>query len=574
MKHINKMVGAGVLALALTVTGCSAGGGGGNNATVDNSKGAAETAALPTTAWTVADYAAVKDGGTLTLAVDQLPDNWNTLQVDGNVKAGGQIMDPTLGGPVRTTVDGGWEVNPDYATDVKLLSEDPQVVEVKLNPKAVWEDGTPITYKDYAATFKANDGSNKDYQIVGDNVFKDVESVTKEDTDFNFKITFKNKNADWSSILGSSTAGTATAAVLPEAIASDVKAFNEGYKSKPLPSSGPYKVSNVDTAGQVITLTPNDKWWGQKPKLEKIIMKVVSRDGLAQAYANKELDAFSIGTNKNNYDTAKKRTDGTVQQSGGLTWNHVTMNGSKGALADVKVRQAVARAIDRDTISASRLSPIGAPVASQNSYIFMPGQKGFEDNATSVIGYDTAKSEELLKEAGYTKAADGTQEKDGAKLELTYTLDANNPVSEQIFKQIQANLKVVGITLKNNTVPEDKFFSDYVLKSNFELTGFAWSGTPYPIAPTESIFYPADAGQNFTGITDEKLGDMYAAANAELDPEKRLTLANDIDKAIFAYTPVIPLTPTPNTYGVTNGLVNYGAAQFQSIDWTTVGFKS
>lgn len=574
MKHINKMVGAGVLALALTVTGCSAGGGGGNNATVDNSKGAAETAALPTTAWTVADYAAVKDGGTLTLAVDQLPDNWNTLQVDGNVKAGGQIMDPTLGGPVRTTVDGGWEVNPDYATDVKLLSEDPQVIEVKLNPKAVWEDGTPITYKDYAATFKANDGSNKDYQIVGDNVFKDVESVTKEDTDFNFKINFKNKNADWSSILGSSTAGTATAAVLPEAIASDVKAFNEGYKSKPLPSSGPYKVSNVDTAGQVITLTPNDKWWGQKPKLEKIIMKVVSRDGLAQAYANKELDAFSIGTNKNNYDTAKKRADGTVQQSGGLTWNHVTMNGSKGALADVKVRQAVARAIDRDTISASRLSPIGAPVASQNSYIFMPGQKGFEDNATSVIGYDTAKSEELLKEAGYTKAADGTQEKDGAKLELTYTLDANNPVSEQIFKQIQANLKVVGITLKNNTVPEDKFFSDYVLKSNFELTGFAWSGTPYPIAPTESIFYPADAGQNFTGITDEKLGDMYAAANAELDPEKRLALANEIDKTIFAYTPVIPLTPTPNTYGVTNGLVNYGAAQFQSIDWTTVGFKS
>src|SRR5690606_25594195 len=114
-----------------------------------------------------------------------------------------------------------------------------------------------------------------------------------------------------------------------------------------------------------------------------------------------------------------------------------------------------------------RLSPIGAPVASQNSYIFMPGQKGYEDNATAVIGFDTAKSEELLKEAGYTKAADGTQEKDGAKLELTYTLDAKNPVSEQIFKQIQANLKVVSITLKNNTVPEDKFFSDYVLKSNF-----------------------------------------------------------------------------------------------------------
>ena len=575
MKHINKMLGAGVLALALTVTGCSAGGGGGDNKpTVDSSKGAAETATLPTTAWTAADYAKVTDGGTLTLAVDQLPDNWNTLQVDGNVKAAAQILDPTTGGPVRNAADGSWELNKDYATDVKLTSEDPQVVEVKLNPKGVWEDGTPITYKDYDATIKANNGSNKDYQIVGDNVFKDIESVTKGDTDFDFKITFKNKNADWPSILGGSTAGSAQTAVLPAAVASDVKAFNEGYKSKPLPSSGPFKVGNVDTTGQVVTLVPNDKWWGQKPKLEKIIMKVISRDGLAQAYANKELDAMSIGTSKDNYETAKKREDGGVQQSGGLTWNHITINGSKGPLADAKVRQAVGRAIDRDTISASRLAPIGAPVASQNSYIFMPGQKGYEDNATSVIGFDTAKSEELLKEAGYTKAADGTQEKDGAKLELSYTLDANNPVSEQIFKQIQANLKVVGITVKNDTVPADKFFSDYVLKSNFEMTGFAWSGTAFPIASSESIFYPADAGQNFSGVTDEKLGDMWAKANAELDPEKRLALANDIDKTIFAYTPVIPLTPTPNTYGVKKDLVNYGAAQFQSIDWTTVGFTS
>ncbi|NVM95973.1 ABC transporter family substrate-binding protein [Arthrobacter wenxiniae] len=574
MKHIKKMVGAGVLTLALAVTGCSAGGGGGNKPNVDNSKGAADTATLPTVAWSKADYAAVKDGGTLTLAIDQLPDNWNTLQADGNNVSTGQVVDPTTGGPVVNTADGGWEVNPDYASEVKLVSQDPQVVEVKLNPKAVWEDGTPVTYKDFAATVKASSGANKAYQTVSDNVYKDIESVTREDTDYNFKITFKNKNADWPSILGGSTAGMATASILPAAIAADVKAFNEGYKSKPLPSDGPFKVSKVDTNGQVVTLTPNPKWWGEKPKLDKIIMKVVSRDGLAQAYANKELDAFSIGTNKNNYDTAKKRADGAVQQTGGLTWNHVTLNGSKGPLADVKVRQAVARAIDRKTISASRLSPIGAPVTSMNNYIYMPGQKGYQDDATGVIGFDTAKSEALLKEAGYVKGSDGIQAKDGKKLELTYTLDANNPVSEQIFKQLQANLQAVGITLKNNTVPSDKFFSDYVLKSNFEMTGFAWSGTAFPVSSTESIFYPVDSGQNFTGITDEKLGAMWQKANAELDPAKRIALAAEIDKAIFAYTPVIPLTPTPNTYAVTNGLVNYGAAQFQSIDWTKVGWKA
>jgi len=568
MKHIKKMMGAGVLTLALAVTGCSAGGGGNAKPTVNNSKGASETATLPTTAWVSADYAAVKSGGQLTLAVDQLPDNWNMLQADGANAAAGQIIDPTSGGPVKINADGTWAVNKDYASDVSVVSQDPQVIEVKLNPKAVWQDGTPMTYKDFEATFKANSGADKAYQIAADNVYKDIASVTKEDTDQNFKITFKNKNADWASILGGE------GSIMPASIASDSKAFNEGYKTKPMPSNGPFEVSNVDTNGQIVTLTPNPKWWGEKPKLDKILMKVVSRDGLAQAYANKEIDALIIGTSKDNYDTAKKRTDGSVQQSGGVTWSHITLNGSKGPLADVKVRQAVAHAIDRDTMSASRLSPIGAPVTNMNSYIFMPGQKGYQDNGTSAIGYDVAKSAALLKEAGYAKGSDGVYAKDGKELVLTYTLDANNPVSEQSFKQVQANLKAVGITLKNNTVPADKFFSDYVLKSNFEMVSFAWQGTAFPISSAESIFYPAEGGQNYTGLTDPKLGEMWAAANAELDPAKRLVLANEIDKAIFAYVPVIPLTPRPITFGVKNGLVNYGAAQFQSIDWTTVGWKA
>ncbi|MDD0857003.1 ABC transporter substrate-binding protein [Arthrobacter alpinus] len=265
-------------------------------------------------------------------------------------------------------------------------------------------------------------------------------------------------------------------------------------------------MSKIDTTAQVVTLVPNPKWWGQKPKLDKIIMKVVARDSLAQAYANKEIDAIIVGTSKDNYDTAKKREDGVMQQSGGVTWSHITLNASKGPLADVKVRQAVAHAIDRDTIAASRLSPIGAPITNQNNYIFMPGQKGYEDNGTAAIGYDVAKSEALFKDAGYAKGSDGTLAKGGTALTLTYTLPANNPVSEQIFKQVQANLKVVGVTLKNNSVPSDKYFSDYVTPKNFELTGFSWVGTPYPISSTESIFYPVASEQNFTGITEEKLG--------------------------------------------------------------------
>ncbi|PYI39278.1 hypothetical protein CVS30_04735 [Arthrobacter psychrolactophilus] len=568
MKRINKILGAGALALTLTVTGCSAGGGGGAKETVDSGKGADATASLPTTDWEVAKFDEVKQGGTLTLAVDQLPDNWNLLQADGALEAGAQIIDPTSGGPVRITADGSWEANPDYATEVKVVSDDPQVIGIKLNPKAVWQDGTPMSYKDFDATIKSSNGTNPEFQNAADNVYKDIESVTRGDSDQDFTITFKNKNADWPSILGNK--GTVVAA----SVASDPKTFNEGFASKPMPSNGPYIVDKVDTTAQVVTLVPNPKWWGQAPKLDKVIMKVVSRDALAQAYANKEIDALIVGTNKDNYDTAKKREDGEMQQSAGVTWSHLTINASKGVLADVKVRQAIGHAIDRDTISESRLAPIGAPVTNQNSVVFMPGQKGYEDHATEAIGYDVEKAKALLDEAGYKAGADGARAKDGKALSIAYTLPANNPVSEQIFKLVQANLKVVGVAVTANSVPSDKYFSDYVNKLNFEVTGFSWVGTPFPISSKESLFYPVDSEQNYTGITDEKLGAMWAEANAELDPEKRIKLANDIDKAVMAYAPLIPLTPTPITYGVKKGLVNYGSAQFQDIDWTTVGYKS
>ncbi|MDD0857002.1 hypothetical protein NHF46_02685 [Arthrobacter alpinus] len=71
-----------------------------------------------------------------------------------------------------------------------------------------------MSYKDFDATVKANNGSNAAFQNAADNVFKDIESVTREDSDQNFKITFKNKNADWMSILGNK------GSVLPASVAS------------------------------------------------------------------------------------------------------------------------------------------------------------------------------------------------------------------------------------------------------------------------------------------------------------------------------------------------------------------
>ncbi|WP_130178189.1 ABC transporter family substrate-binding protein [Cryobacterium sp. SO1] len=547
-------------ASALLLTACAPG----NTATDTSSSGTTEE--LPSTAWTASDAADVQDGGTLNLSIGSMPVNWNTWEVDGNEVDSVNTVLPTTGGPIRIAEDGTPEVDLDYAISAEVISDDPQVVEIKLNPDAVWQDGTPITYKDYVATWQAVNGSNEAYLPASTAVFEDITAIESTGTDFDFTMTFDKITADWQSIL------VGAPGVLPAAAAATPESFNAGFVDAPVPSSGPFMISDIDTSGQVVTLVQNPLWWGEAPKLDTIIVKVIDAGTAPTSFGNSETDVLYISSNADAFQTAQKRTDAEIQASGGLTWTHVTMNGSKGPLADVKVRQAVGHAVNRELISESANTPVGVPATTQGSYVFMPGQKGYEDNVGAAIGFDVDAAAELFDEAGYQLNDDGLREKDGDVLTLSITVPAETPTNKQRAVQVQADLKDVGVTVELDEVPSAKYFSDYIIPGDYEMTSFSWQGTAFPISSTEALFSPVDSESNFTGITDDKLQGLFDEANAELDPDARLKIADKIDKVLAAYVPIIPVAPLPNVYAVKSGLVNYGAKQFQSVDWTVVGW--
>lgn len=376
------------------------------------------------------------------------------------------------------------------------------------------------------------------------------------------KVTFSSVFADWQSLFGG---------VLPASVASDPEVFNTGFTAKAMPSSGPYVISNIDATGQVVTLTPNPVWWGEKPKLDTILFKAVSQAQQGSSFANKEIDALYISANADLYATAKSRDDAEIQATNGLTWTHVTMNAKSGPLSDVNVRKAVASVVNREQIAAAANTPVGVPAVTQGDYIFMNGQKGYQDKA---LPRDTAAAEGFLKDAGYTKEGDSWT-KDGEALKLTITVPADTTTNIQRSEQVQADLGDFGIPVELTTVPVAQYFSDYVIPGNFEMVSFSWQGTPFPISSREALFYPLDSGQNFTGTTDEKLGDLWTQANSELDPDKRIEIANEINETIWSYVPMFPIAPLPNVWAVEQGLVNYGAAMFgySPVDWTIVGWK-
>ena len=543
-------------AAALIVTGCAAG----NTGPSDDAS--SEAVELPATAWVRADAAEVTDGGTLTLGVSQFPSNFNINQIDGNEADTNDIVEPTMGGPFKIAEDGTPELDENYAVSAEVTSEDPQVVEIKLNPEAVWEDGTPITVADYQAYWQAQNGTNEAYLPASTAGWEDVASVEQGDDEFHVVVTFSSVYADWQAMF--------TPSLLPASISSDPALYNDGYRTQPVPSSGPFRIAEVDTTGQVLTLERNPAWWGETPKLETIYFRTVSQDQQGSSFANDELDALYISANADLYSTAQSREDAEIQTSGGVTWTHVTMNAKEGPLSDVNVRKAVASAVNREQIAASANTPVGAPAVTTGDFIFMPGQEGYEDKA---YPYDLEAAKGFLEEAGYTET-DGGWEKDGEALELSVTVPADTATNIQRAEQVQADLGDFGIPVELTTVPANNYFSDYVIPGDFEMVSFSWVGTAFPITSSEALYYPLDSESNFTGVTDESLGDLWATANSELDPAARIETAKEINDVIWEYVPMFPIAPLPNVYAVKDGLVNWGATQFETIDWTVVGWAS
>ncbi len=556
-------------AAALVLAGCSGGG------TAGESSSAVAQSSLKSTGWTSADRDSVKDGGSLTLPIDSAPANFQISNLDSGTVDDQTIAGVYLPGFIQFKENGDWEANPDFADSVKLTKDSPQTVEIKINPKAVWSDGTPITEKDVAANWKALNGTNPAFAPLATNVWEDVESVEQGSDERDVVITFKKTNADWASVLSG---------IYPAWAVDTPDHFNKAWAKGPYAadgktfvSGGPYILKSFDANGGVLTFEKNSKWWGDTPKLDTIVFKTVSRDGLAQAYANKELDAFNLYGSADNLKTANSRSDSKIERSLGTTWRHVTLNGTSEVFKDKEVRQAFAQSLNRKVLAQAILSPVKSPGDVLNNMVYLPGQKGYEDDASKVYGYSVEDAKKKLQDAGYTIGSDGYASKGGKELDVRFVIPSDNQNSANIAQLVQQQTKAAGFKVTIDTVPTDDFFTKYITTEtrDFDATYFAWQGTPFPVSSLKSIFYPADAGQNYAGVTDDSLGDAWDKANAELDASARIKDAQAIDKKIVAVAGTIPLFAEPYAWGVRKDLVNYGPAQFQSssVKWQDVGYS-
>ena len=558
MRLFSKVGIAAVVAasLALTACGSSKKSGGGTN----TGKKAQAAANLNDT--NPLAYDQVPSGGTLRWPLDSYPPNFNINEVDGNDINIANLMYATL--PLVWHFDAGGKpiLNKDVVDKAEQTSTSPQTISYHINPKAVWSDGSAITYADFAGLWQALNGTNKAYKPSSTNGYEQIQSVSKGSTDQDVTVVFKNPYPDWQSLFD---------VLVPASLNASPAAFNNSWVNGPNVSGGPFKIGSMDKTAKTITLVHNDKWWGKAPKLDKIEFITIDQSAQAKALQSDQIDLVDVGSSVATYATVKATPGVTIHKSGGPNWRHIDL-GNTGAMSDLKVRQAVMLSIDRVGDAKTLLGPLDWPAKVLDSHIWMNNQAQYKSTCGAFCNRDIAKADSLLEQAGYTKGSDGFYAKNGKVLNLSFVIPDGVKTSADESALQQKALKEAGIKITIKSVPSDPFFPDYVLVGKFDLTIFSWIGTPFPISSAESI-YKSNGDQNYAKIGTPEIDALYNKAVTELDTQKATDLTYQIDQKIWEEGHSVALYQRPDLVATKTKLVNFGSKGFADFVYEDMGFK-
>jgi len=507
----------------------------------------------------------VRDGGNLRLAITAFPSNWNVQSADGNDAEAADLVRWMMPRAYRADAAGQLSIDTDYFTDIKLTGTNPQQVVYTINPKAVWSDGTPITWEDLASLWQALNGKDKRYLIAISNGFDRVAKVERGVDDRQAVLTFATPYADWRGQFSGNSL------LFPKSVTGTPDAFNHSLVDNITATAGPYVIRSTDRTQGRIILARNPKWWGAPPKLDTVTYSVLDQATWAAALQNNELDAARLA-NLSDIRLVRSTPGVSIRHAPANLWRWITFNGAPGSIMhDPALRVAISKAINRQAIADVTLNGLTEHPQVLNNHIFIEGQQGYQDNSAPVA-YDPAAAARQLDALGWKLQGD-VRVQDGRQLVIRDVM-YNDPLWVPIAKMIQQDLAKVGAKLTIDTRPGQNYFTNVIIPGDFDTSQYVLNGDAfvYSSIPQEFGFYPNDLQGNFGRIGSPQLNDLIDKTLTELDPAKAIALANQVDTQIFAEGHSLPLTQDPGNWGTRATLANIGAPGLASYDYTTIGF--
>ena len=235
----------------------------------------------------------------------------------------------------------------------------------------------------------------------------------------------------------------------------------------------------------------------------------------------------------------------TVASSTGLgfSFEHLDFNQRNAFLKLLPVRQAIAKAIDRQQLITAGVGQMNRVIKPDNNHLYVNNQQGFQDNGAGYEQGDPAGARKLLSGAGFTVGPDGYFQLGGATLELRLTTTSDDPLRVASEGLIGEQLKRAGIKVDPASTPTTTLLTKDLPAGNFDLALFSRVSSAFPsdnAAPYETSG-GASGASNFDGYSNPKVDSLFQQANSELNAGKAGAIYNQIDQQLWADMVSLPL---------------------------------
>jgi len=409
------------------------------------------------------------------------------------------------------------------------VSADQKTITFHLKPNLKWADGKPLTSEDVLFTWqlvtddKTRTPYGADYKLV-----KKAEAPDPE----TFKVTYAQPYApaldSWSGLH-----------ILPKHLLAGQDINNTPFARNPVGSH--YYQLDQWKKGESISLKRNVNATQGQAKIDHLVSRIIP-DRAAQFLELMADNIDSMSLNSIQYARIfPSRPDLTSKiaqyKELGNSYTYLGFNLKRKPFDDVRIRQAINYAIDKQEIIDGVLLGLGLPVASP----YKPGTR-WSNPELHPYPYDPKKAIALLKEAGFEDHDhDGILDKDGQP--LTFEILTNqNKEREMSAVLVQRRLKEIGIDVKIRVVEWATFISRFIKTGDFNVVLLGWG---LGLEPDQfNIWHSSQQapGQfNFIGYNNPTVDKLLEDGRMELNPDKRMKIYHEFAKILLEDSPVVYL---------------------------------
>ncbi len=444
-------------------------------------------------------------------------------------------------------LDGENNVVPDLATEWSF-SDDGLTFTVKIKEGRTFSNGAPLDAAAVAASFNRllDPAVGAIYRGLYSSI---AEAVAIDDTTLEFRMAQPNGHI---LLLLASTTGTIVNVDAIEEMGSE-------YSRMPV-GSGPYKVESF-VGGERYRLVPNPTYEGDYPAtLEAIEFIVVPEDGSRMAMLETGAVHIVERVPPEAIETINALDHAAVITPPSMFSINMELV-MRGPLEDVRVREALNLAIDREGMVQGILGGLGTPSVGMVG----PGTQDELRMTFDPIPFDPDRARELIAEAGY-----GPRE-----IALTMTCPTGRYIKDvQVCQAIQAQFQAIGIDATANIVDRGTWSQVAATppaqrQDNMALLGRATAGMDFTLY---RLFYTG-VSANTTGFSDPRVDDLLTRGRAATDPESQREIYGEIQQIIWDTMPFVFLWYQTQALGVADSVEGFVVQPNETMNFENVSLS-